>query len=97
MLIELTRGKHAIIDLNDADLAGRSWHAVPGHQFCRQLHVLCCSPQRFQAHHIASSDLRTHFGQEASGGRRMRPYRRQRFEQQKMQSETGGPSQKHKK
>jgi len=31
MLIELTRGKHAIIDVNDADLAGRSWHAVPGH------------------------------------------------------------------
>jgi len=31
MLIELTRGKHAIVDVNDADLAGRSWHAVPGH------------------------------------------------------------------
>jgi hypothetical protein len=33
MLIELTRGKHAIIDVTDADLAGRSWHAVPGHYF----------------------------------------------------------------
>ena len=32
MLIELTRGKYAIIDVNDADLAGRSWHAVPGHR-----------------------------------------------------------------
>lgn len=32
MLIELTRGKHAIIDVTDADLAGRSWHAVPGHR-----------------------------------------------------------------
>jgi hypothetical protein len=31
MLIELTRGKRAIIDVIDADLAGRSWHAVPGH------------------------------------------------------------------
>jgi hypothetical protein len=31
MLIELTRGKHAIIDVEDVDLAGRSWHAVPGH------------------------------------------------------------------
>jgi hypothetical protein len=31
MLIELTRGKRAIIDMADADLAGRSWHAVPGH------------------------------------------------------------------
>ena len=31
MLIELTRGKHAVVDVNDADLAGRSWHAVPGH------------------------------------------------------------------
>jgi hypothetical protein len=31
MLIELTRGKHAIIDMADVDLAGRSWHAVPGH------------------------------------------------------------------
>ena len=31
MLIELTRGKYAIIDVTDADLAGRSWHAVPGH------------------------------------------------------------------
>ena len=31
MLIELTRSKHAIIDVSDADLAGRSWHAVPGH------------------------------------------------------------------
>ena len=30
MLIELTRGKHAVVDVNDADLAGRSWHAVPG-------------------------------------------------------------------
>jgi len=30
MLIELTRGKHAIIDVNDADLVGRSWHVVPG-------------------------------------------------------------------
>jgi len=30
MLIELTRGKYAIIDAVDADLAGRSWHAVPG-------------------------------------------------------------------
>jgi hypothetical protein len=32
MLIELSRGKYAIIDVNDADLAGRSWHAVPGHR-----------------------------------------------------------------
>ena len=32
MLIELTRGKYAIIDAVDADLAGRSWHAVPGHR-----------------------------------------------------------------
>jgi hypothetical protein len=32
MLIELTRGKYAIIDANDADLIGRSWHAVPGHR-----------------------------------------------------------------
>ena len=32
MLIVLTRGKYAIIDVNDADLAGRSWHAVPGHR-----------------------------------------------------------------
>ena len=32
MLIELTRGKHAVIDAIDADLAGRSWHAVPGHR-----------------------------------------------------------------
>ena len=32
MLIELTRGKYAIIDVNDADLAGRSWHAGPGHR-----------------------------------------------------------------
>ena len=31
MLIELTRDKYATIDVNDADLAGRSWHAVPGH------------------------------------------------------------------
>ena len=31
MLIELTRGKRAIIDITDVDLAGRSWHAVPGH------------------------------------------------------------------
>jgi hypothetical protein len=31
MLIELTRGKRAIIDVVDADLAGRSWHAVLGH------------------------------------------------------------------
>ena len=30
MLIEMTRGKHAIVDVTDADLAGRSWHAVPG-------------------------------------------------------------------
>ena len=32
MLIELTRGKHTIIDAADVDLAGRSWHAVPGHR-----------------------------------------------------------------
>lgn len=32
MLIELTRGKCAIIDAIDEDLAGRSWHAVPGHR-----------------------------------------------------------------
>jgi HNH endonuclease len=32
MLIELTRGKNAIIDVIDRDLAGRSWYAVPGHQ-----------------------------------------------------------------
>ncbi len=32
MLIELTRGKRAIVDMIDADLAGRSWHAVPGHR-----------------------------------------------------------------
>jgi hypothetical protein len=32
MLIELTRGKQAIIDEIDMDLAGRSWHAVPGHR-----------------------------------------------------------------
>ncbi len=32
MQVELTRGKHAIIDVVDADLAGRSWHAVPGHR-----------------------------------------------------------------
>ena len=32
MLIELTRGKYAIIDAVDADLAGRSLHAVPGHR-----------------------------------------------------------------
>ena len=32
MLIELTRGKYAVVDVNDADLAGRSWHAVPGHR-----------------------------------------------------------------
>lgn len=82
MLIELTRGKRAIIDMADVDLSGRSWHAVPG---------------QFQAYHIASSDLRTHFGQEASRRRRMRPYRWQRLEQQKMQSETGRPPQKHKK
>lgn len=31
MLIELTRGKRAIIDMADVDLSGRSWHAVPGH------------------------------------------------------------------
>jgi hypothetical protein len=31
MLIELTRGKSTIIDAVDVDLAGRSWHAVPGH------------------------------------------------------------------
>ena len=32
MLIELTRGKSTVIDAVDADLAGRSWHAVPGHR-----------------------------------------------------------------
>ncbi|HON37095.1 MAG TPA: HNH endonuclease [Methanothrix sp.] len=32
MLIELTRGKRTIIDAIDVDLAGRSWHAVPGHR-----------------------------------------------------------------
>jgi hypothetical protein len=32
MLIELTKGKYAIIDVTDADLAGRSWHVVPGHR-----------------------------------------------------------------
>ncbi len=32
MRIELTRGKCAIIDTIDEDLAGRSWHAVPGHR-----------------------------------------------------------------
>lgn len=32
MLIELTRGKRTVIDAIDADLAGRSWHAVPGHR-----------------------------------------------------------------
>ncbi len=32
MRIELTRGKCAIIDAIDEDLAGRSWHAVPGHR-----------------------------------------------------------------
>lgn len=32
MLIELTRGKSTVIDVVDADLAGRSWHAVPGHR-----------------------------------------------------------------
>ena len=32
MLIELTRGKHTVIDAADVDLAGRSWHAVPGHR-----------------------------------------------------------------
>jgi len=31
MLIEMTKGKCNIIDVTDADLAGRSWHAVPGH------------------------------------------------------------------
>jgi hypothetical protein len=31
MLIELTRGKRAIVDVIDKDLAGKSWHAVPGH------------------------------------------------------------------
>jgi len=31
MLIELTNGKCTILDVTDADLAGRSWHAVPGH------------------------------------------------------------------
>ncbi len=35
MLIELTRGKQAIIDVTDIDLAGRSWHAVPGHRSIR--------------------------------------------------------------
>jgi hypothetical protein len=32
MLIELTRGKKAIVDAIDNDLAGKSWHAVPGHR-----------------------------------------------------------------
>jgi len=32
MLIELTRGKSTVIDAVDADLAGRSWHATPGHR-----------------------------------------------------------------
>jgi hypothetical protein len=32
MLIELTKGKNAIIDVIDRDLAGRSWHVVPEHQ-----------------------------------------------------------------
>lgn len=32
MLIELTKDKCTIIDVTDADLAGRSWHAVPGHR-----------------------------------------------------------------
>ena len=32
MRIELTRDKCAIIDTIDEDLAGRSWHAVPGHR-----------------------------------------------------------------
>ncbi len=32
MRIELTRGKHAMVDTIDGDLAGRSWHAVPGHR-----------------------------------------------------------------
>jgi len=31
MLIELTRGKYTIIDMSDADLAGKSLHPVPGH------------------------------------------------------------------
>ena len=31
MLIELTRGKRAIVDVIDKDLARKSWHAVPGH------------------------------------------------------------------
>jgi hypothetical protein len=33
MLIELTRGKRATIDVDDVDLAERSWHAVPGHRY----------------------------------------------------------------
>jgi len=32
MLIKLTRGKSTVIDAVDADLAGRSWHATPGHR-----------------------------------------------------------------
>ena len=68
MLIELTRGKHAIIDTADVDLAGRSWHAVPGH----------------------SSAGNYTFYAARRKGRRMRPYKRQRPEQQKMQSEVGG-------
>jgi hypothetical protein len=31
-IIELTKGKNAIIDVIDRDLAERSWHAVPGYR-----------------------------------------------------------------
>ena len=97
MLIELTRGKRAIIDMADADLAGRSWHAVPGH--CSVGNYTFYSARRKGTTHITlhREILERIFGQEASGGRRMRPYRWQRLEQQKMQSETGRPPQKHKK
>lgn len=96
MLIELTRGKRAIIDMIDVDLSGRSWHAVPGHSSVSN-YTFYAARRKGTRHIIASRDFRTYFGQEVARGRRMRPYRRQRLEQQKIQSETVGPPQKHEK
>jgi hypothetical protein len=100
MLTELTRGKHAIIDMADVDLAGRSWHAVPGHSSV-------CNYTFYAARRKGSRHITLHREiLERILGRKLREGEEgeecdhidgQRPEQQKMQSETGGPPQKHKK
>ena len=86
MLIELTRGKRAIIDMVDVDLAGRSWHAVPGHSSVRNYTFYAARRKGTKRITLHREILERILGRKLREGEECD--RRQRLEQQKMQSET---------